>query len=732
MVSRILLPLTLLAAISSAVAFSDENTWTLGNDRIEAVFRLTSAGLVLDNLTDPVTGSRLTIGAPDSTATINGTQAALGAAAAGWVLDGVATEDTDTERRLVFTFRSQRAPILAIRSYACYTGSPAIETWTTFRATTGAVTLTNLDVWQATVPGATIDYEFGLRGDAAGQAVDDSFSLQRASLAAGEQLTLREQNRSTEQYLPMIGADLAGREFFGGLMWSGSWQIQAVGAGDGQSRITAGLPGISFSIDAAHPLETPHGFFGVTAGGRREISAALHAFVMNGIRGGRPLQPVVTYNTWFSYGVDYDEEQLIDEMTAAASVGVELFVVDAGWWSGAGSGSDYTSGLGTWQQDARRFPDGLGALRDYAHELGMQFGIWVEPERVALSTVGRTQQAQQAWLASNNGNVGSPTAGQICLASPAARQWVLDNLFAFLDEVRPDYLKWDNNLWVNCNRTGHGHGTSDGNFTHVKALYDVLAALRERYPDMRIENCSQGGNRADFGMLRYTDTAWMDDRTSPAVHVRHNLQGLMTFFPPAYLLSFVLNDSEPIADSPDLPLFLRSRMPGILGLTYRAAELTETDRDNLAGEIALFKRLREITRDASGTLLTDQASPENGPAWDVVQEIRADTAEGVIFAFQNDGAVPGVLVQPRGLEPATIYVVQTVEGESLGMASGAALMTDGFDVRESSASAARTVKLTPIARSQTGERAQRVSLAGGGPGAKPRANKSGEASRTGR
>ena len=700
MVLRILLPLTLLATISGAAFSPDENTWTLGNDRVEALFRLTSAGLILDSLTDPVTGSRLANGAPDSTATINGSQGALGASAAGWVLDGVATEETDTERRLVFTFRSQRAPIVAVRSYVCYTGSPALEAWTTFRGSGSAVTLSNLSVWQMTVPATAIDYEFGLRGDAAGQAVDDAFSLQRAPLGAGEQLNLQEQNRSTEQYLPMIGADLGGREFFGGLMWSGSWQILAQGLGGEQTRIVAGHPGITFTVDASHPLETPHGFFGVTPGTRSEISSALHGFVMSGLRQGRPFQPLVTYNTWFSYGVDYDQEHLIEEMTAAASMGVELFVVDAGWWSGAGSGADYTSGLGSWQQDTRRFPDGLGALRENAHALGMQFGLWVEPERVALSTVGRPQLAQQSWLASNNGNFGSSTAGQICLASPAARQWVLDKLFALLDDVRPDYLKWDNNMWVNCNRSGHGHGTTDGNFTHVRALYDVLAALRERYPDMRIENCSQGGNRADFGMLRYTDTAWMDDRTSPAVHVRHNLQGLMTFFPPAYLLSFVLNDSEPIADSPDLGLFLRSRMPGILGLTYRAAELTEDDRDGLAGEIATYKTLRGITTGASGALLTDQASPDGGPPWDVVQEIRADTAEGVIFAFHNDDAIPGVLVQPRGLEPATVYSVTDLHSGSSRTATGAALMADGIDIMKSFESAAHVLVLRPVSRAQ--------------------------------
>ena len=108
----------------------------------------------------------------------------------------------------------------------------------------------------------------------------------------------------------------------------------------------------------------------------------------------------------------------------------------------------------------------------------------------------------------------------------------------------------------------------------------------------------------------------MDDRTSPAVHVRRNLEGLMTFFPPAYLLSFVLNDNEPIIDSPDLGLFLRSRMPGILGLTYKSHELTEEDRDLLASEIAVYKELRDLVANASGTLLTDQAAPDGGPCGD--------------------------------------------------------------------------------------------------------------------
>jgi alpha-galactosidase len=700
MAARLLLVLAALASLSGSVVSTEENSWTLANDQVEATFKLTSAGLVLDSVDNPQTGSRLNaVPGPDSTVTINGAQAALGASAAGWVLEDASMAQEDTTSRLTFTFRSQRAPVVAVRSYACYRGSPAIEAWTTFRAFgSSVVTLSNLNVWQLTVPSGVVNYELGLRGDAAGQANDDAFSLRSASLESGQQLNLSEQNRSTEQFLPMIGADLESHEFFGGLMWSGSWQILVQALAARQARVTVGVPGPTLTVDDAHPLETPHGFFGFTPGGRAEISAALRPFLMQGVRQGRPFRPLVTDNTWFSYGTEIDQDSMMSELAGAASVGVELFVVDAGWYTGPGSGSDFSSGLGSWQVDATRFPDGLGALREYAHSLGMQFGVWVEPERVALSTVGRPQLAQHAWLASNNGQFGSPTSAQICFANPAARQWALDRLVAFLDEVQPDYLKWDNNLWVNCTRSGHGHGTTDGNFMHVKGLYEVLQALRERYPDMQIENCSQGGNRADFGMLRYTDTAWMDDRTSPTAHVRHNLEGLMTFFPPAYLLSFVLNDSEPIVDSPDLGLLLRSRMPGILGLTYRSSALTESDRARLAAEIGVFKSLRGITRDASGALLTEQAAPEGGPAWDAVQETTTDSAEAIVFAFQNDGAVPRTVVRPRGLEPETVYALSSVEGESLGTGTGAALMADGIAITESFESAARILLLHPIVR----------------------------------
>src|SRR5262249_16154349 len=157
--------------------------------------------------------------------------------------------------------------------------------------------------------------------------------------------------------------------------------------------------------------------------------------------------------------------------------------------------------------------------------LGLKFGIWVEPEHVALDVLGRVDGLREDWLATSDGTYHDNRSAQICLGSAAARAWLQVQLFALLDEARADDLKWDNNFWINCQRPGHADGAGDGNFAHVSGLYEMLQAIRTRYPDLIIENVAGGGRRLDLGMLRYTDVAWMDDRSAPSVHVRHNLEG---------------------------------------------------------------------------------------------------------------------------------------------------------------------------------------------------------------
>ena len=323
----------------------------------------------------------------------------------------------------------------------------------------------------------------------------------------------------------------------------------------------------------------------------------------------------------------------------------------------------------------------------------MKFGLWVEPERVALSTVDQPGLAHESWLATHDGGYGSNSAAQICLAGPQARQWLFDQLTTLIDAVGPDYLKWDNNFWINCNRQGHGHGDADGNLAHVQALYLLLDNLRQRYPNLLIENVSGGGSRLDYGMLAYSDVAWMDDRTAPAAQVRHNLEGLTTAFPPAYLLSFLIDaDNERIAGADDLALLARSRGAGVLGLTYREHFLDDDTAALLTLQIGEYKAYRDILAQTSGALLTRQ-TPYDDTGWDAVEELTSDGQTALIFAFESDGCDDRRIVLPIGLIADATYDVVSIDGGALGSASGAELMTDGVEIVHGVASRAHLLLL---------------------------------------
>jgi hypothetical protein len=184
----------------------------------------------------------------------------------------------------------------------------------------------------------------------------------------------------------------------------------------------------------------------------------------------------------------------------------------------------------------------------------------------------------------------------------------------------------------------------------------------------------------------------MDDRTFPSVHVRHNLEGLLGLLPPGYLLSFAASAiGEPLGTAGDVSLYMRSRMPGILGLTYRASDLTADDRQAIAEEIARYKQIRDTVREASGRVLTPQAG-SSPPPWDAVEEV-SPSGDAVVFAFQNDRSDPIFTVQPDGLDAEARYLVTDADGRVVGSATGRELMEDGVTIEASPASAAHVLHL---------------------------------------
>jgi alpha-galactosidase len=705
------LVVTMLASFPTRAASSDQKlgdayirhdasagTWTIGAGGASLAIAVDSArDFQLISLTSPSGQNWLTSPQAGAVMTVNDKTMLVGSRANGFRLEKVATSSDGHVLRLDATFLLRPSDLRVTRHVSVADGSPTFEMWTTFESVgNGTKVVANLNALQLVIPSGAVRWLTGRQGDADDETRDSAFMLRQRDLSVGEQLVIGADARSSEREVPWLAVDGPQDEFYAALMWSGPWLLIADRQAAGMA-LAWGLGPMATEVGGT-PVDGPHALFGVVRGALPEASAALRSFVVEGLRGGRPFAPLVTYNTWFAYGTDIDENSMRREMERAANVGAELFVIDAGWYVGADTEHiwNFDEGLGAWDADPARFPNGLRALVDAAHNLGMKFGIWVEPERVNLSQIGDAG-VDERWLASSGSNYGSDHAASICLAGEAGRQWVMDRLTGLIDAIQPDYLKWDNNLWTNCDRAGHNHGSTDGSFAHVTALYRMLAQLRERYPDLLIENCSGGGNRIDFGMLRYSDAAWMDDRTVPSAHVRHNIQGLSVVFPPAYLLSFVLDDPEErLHGGRDQALYFRSRMGGILGLCYRAETLSSSDIAAFTREIAIYKDVRSTLTVAAASLLTAQASVADSPDWDVLQASTPANDSVVVYAYQDDLGSHGVNVKPTNLQRDTNYEVTSVDVGVLGTATGADIMADGIDIVRSPETAAHILRLKAI------------------------------------
>ena len=603
---------------------------------------------------------------------------------------------------LRLTFEDLRDGLRARRVYALYPQVALIEVWTELESMNNRSTaVTDMVSLQLVVDGALATTVDGL-GPAEGGA---SFTVHHQVISEDAPIALEERGRSTQRYLPMVSLASARGTLVTGLMWSGAWRIDLVGKPGGRTELTSWLSSTTTTVTPTRPVTMPHAFVGLVGGDEAQIAPALHRYIVNVLRGGRPLEPLVTYTTWFSSGADINEGSIEAAMSAAAAAGAELFELDAGWYEGAGEldAFDFASGLGTWRVDKDKFPHGLRALADRAHGLGMKFGLWVEPERVDLRHVGEPGMARETWLMQENGlyQPGVPNndarTGTLDFGNAEAREWVFENLSKLIAESGVDHIKWDNNAWMNNTRPLAGAGPNDGNFRHVTGLYQVLAALKERFPWLLIENCSGGGNRLDLGLMRYTDAGWMDDRTSPSAHVRHNLQGLSTFLPPAYLLSYLLHDAtEPMHDAADMALYARSRMPGVFGLSFPPESLDERDIERVRAETDRWKALRPMQQTASAALVSPQVLGAQSGPWDGTLLVSPGMDQAVLYAFQNDGEVSDVSMRLRGLDRASEYMVSSDREGDLGVKTGAELIDDGIELFAAESTGAHLLTFTRV------------------------------------
>jgi hypothetical protein len=540
------------------------------------------------------------------------------------------------------------------RTYAVYPTSSIVEVWTTYQAGNRQLTLADLNDYAISVENGTMKWVTGLGtpDDAGG-----SFTVKTGDLDDGQIFEMGSDDRASESFVPWYSILTPDQQFFGAVLRSGSGAFAP--RARRHHRSAGGHAVVQDDARRARPSKRRTRSRHDDGDDAGSVDGA-QGYIDRALRHGRPYSRAsATRGT--HYGTSIDEASLTAEMDLAAAAGAEQFVVDAGWWPGIVDG-DFLRGWGTYEVDMDRFPSGLGALSDRAHQLGLRFGLWVEPERIDRSTINMPGGAIERYLATTDSRYdprvpnAQAVSAQVCFADPAARTWITGRLVDLIEAVHPDYLKWDNNFWINCNRAGHGHGSADGNFAHMRGVDMVRDELRARFPGMEIEDCSSGANRLSLDMLAYSDSTWLDDRTSPSGVVRHDLEGLLDIFPAPYLLSFaVTTEWEPMADNgdgaSDIPVIMRSRMSGMLGLSLRLGDMADGSRASMAKQIDLYKRLRPILLDGVSFVLSpQQTSYPDAPwsGWDVTQHVSRTTGDAVLMAFETPDAPPSAIVRPKG------------------------------------------------------------------------------------
>lgn len=670
--------------------------WTLGTSGIDVSIVATKAGVLVERLDRPGRANVLAPRIGDARLTYDGTSSVVGDRTYRYV--GASSQTSDGRVVLTVTYALRDRPITVHRHYAVAPGVPAIELWTSVESD-GAVTVNDPSPFTLEF---TLREAWWQRGLEVPDEQGGPFERGGARLADGQTVEFGSDVLSSRHYLPWFGLAGDGERVIAGVVWSGSWRASLQGTPGGATMEVA-LPDTAVVASAGRPVETPHAFLAVTGDSPAEQARGLGAWIASR-RGGRPFADLATYNTWFTFGTYIDDPLIRRQMEGFAALGGELFELDAGWYPpiAATDRYDFTAGLGSWQVDRTRFPNGLGPLSDYAHGLGLKFGVWVEPERVGTATINRAGPPDRV-LARQNGQYqpgaddGHAEWAQICLATDEGWNWVRDRLVAFLAEARADYVKIDLNGWAVCTREDHEHGPNGGNFAHTQGVYRLIRALRERFPALLIENVSGGARRLDPALLALTDASWMDDRSHPSPRVRHHHELLSSVVPPSALLSYVMaGEDEPLIGAKDPALLSRSRTLGALGLSADLRDLTDLDETALATYIDQFKFLRGLRREAFAAPLTAPVSiTGGGPGWDVVEHVNPANGVAAVYAFRNGGGDRRVHVTLVQLRPEATYRIRSLDGGSLGTQSGAALMTNGFDIDSSPRSAAQVLLFEP-------------------------------------
>jgi len=279
----------------------------------------------------------------------------------------------------------------------------------------------------------------------------------------------------------------------------------------GKTRLLTGINPSSFNwvLEAGESFFTPEAVLCYSDGGLNQLSQNLHDFVNNYIVRGywQKRERPVLINNWEATDFDFNQAKLIKLAKEAASLGIELFVLDDGWF---GKRNNDKSSLGDWYVNEKKLPEGISGLASEINKLGLMFGLWVEPEMINEDS--ELYRSHPDWIIHTPGRKPSYGRNQFVLdlTLPEVRRFISDTMAQVFSQAKIQYIKWDMNRNLSDMYSGALSPERQGEFMHryVLGLYEILEELTARFPEILFESCASGGNRFDLGMLCYMPQTW--------------------------------------------------------------------------------------------------------------------------------------------------------------------------------------------------------------------------------
>ncbi len=492
-------------------------------------------------------------------------------------------------------------------------------------------------------------------------------SPQRSPLQHGTRMRASRRGRTGHDATGLICAGTAGFGFGHGqvwgahLAWSGDSEhlVESLpeGAGGHASVIGAGellRPG-ELRLRTGERYDAPEVVLAWSGEGLDGLAHRLHETLRDRPQHPSGHRPLVL-NTWEAVYFDTDTDRLLHLAEVAGKIGVERFVLDDGWF---GDRRDDTKGLGDWVVSDDVWPGGLHPLVERVRSLGMQFGLWVEPEMVNPDS--DLARAHPDWVF--GASDGSATSWRhqraLDLSLPEVTAYLLERLDALVSEYAVDFLKWDHNRDLHSAVT-QAAGAPGAPSVHAQttALYALLDELRRRHPSLEIESCASGGARVDLGIIERTDRVWTSD-CNDALERQQIQRWTNQLLPPELIGSHVgPAKAHTTGRTLDLSFRLLTALFGHAGLEWDVTSCTPAELEVLRAWAALYRELRPLLH--TGRVVRADLPDDELLVHGVHRADRSEAVLAVVRLRTGPAATPGQIPLP-GLDPQLSYRVRVRE-----------------------------------------------------------------------